>query len=191
MTSGLLYAQTGFEQYQYMGEEKLVTLVPVIHIQAPKNWYSEARYNYEEDKTFSLYVGKNFAKEKKKFSYSIIPMLGGMMGKYKGGSAGLNVNFEYKKFFMSSQPQFTFFSERKDKSYFFQWSEVGYELKPWLFVGCSLQQTYYKESKMNVIERGVLLGVATGKWTFPIYVFSPLDTSRYFILGVTFGFGKN
>jgi hypothetical protein len=183
-------AQTGFEQYAYMGPKTGFTFVPIVHVQARSNWYAEARYNYEENKTFSLYMGKNLSGTKKHLSYSLTPMIGGMLGQFKGGSAALNANLEYKKFFLSSQPQFTAFSGERDRSYIFQWSELGYELKPWLFAGVSVQQTYYTQSKTTCTEPGVLVGVTLGKWILPVYLFSPMSTSRYFVLGVTYGLGS-
>jgi hypothetical protein len=181
--------QTGFEQYHYL-EGNTYTFVPVVHVQTANNLYAEARYNYEEQKTFSVYLGKTFPKATKHLSYSFTPMVGGMLGQFKGGSAGLTMSLEYKKFFLSSQPQYTVFSGERSRSYFFQWSEVGYELTPWLFAGCSIQQTHYTQTKVNVTEAGVLMGFSLGKWIFPVYIFSPLSTSRYLVLGITYGLGS-
>ena len=183
-------SQTGFEQYSFIGQKIGFTCVPIVHVQTQNNWYAEARYNYDEEKTFSLYMGKSFSRTGKHISYSVTPMIGGMLGQFKGGSAALNASLEYKKFFLSSQPQFTAFSGERDRSYLFQWSEVGYELKPWLFAGLSIQQTYYTQSKMNITEPGVLLGVTLGKWILPVYLFNPMSTSRYFVLGITYGLGS-
>ncbi|MEP6737951.1 MAG: hypothetical protein ABJA70_20665 [Chryseolinea sp.] len=183
-------AQSGFEVYSYISQTSGFSFVPIAHFQTRNNWYAEARYNYDEVRTFSLYLGKTFSGTKKDISYSVTPMIGGMLGQFKGGSAALNASLEYKRFFLSSQPQFTAFSGERDRSYIFHWSELGYELRSWLFAGVSIQQTYYTQSKMNNIEPGILLGVTLGKWILPLYLFNPLSTSAYYVLGITYGLGS-
>ena len=173
-------AQLGFEQYSYLSPKNGISWVPIVHFKAGNNWYVETRYNYEEEKTLSLYMGKIFCRTLKHISYSLTPMVGGMLGQFKGGSVALNASLEYKRFFLSVQPQFTAFSGERDRSYIFHWSEFGYELKPWLFAGVSMQETYYTKSKVNIIEPGVLLGVTLGKWILPFYLFSPFFFTKYY-----------
>src|SRR6185295_5350638 len=39
-------AQGAFEQYCYVTQQGIMTLVPVVHYQSFTNWYVEPRYNY-------------------------------------------------------------------------------------------------------------------------------------------------
>src|SRR5688500_15781397 len=80
--------QAGMEQYYYWEKEKIFTPVTIVHIQAYKNWYVEARYNYEERASFSLYGGKMFTGGKRQFSYSLKPIAGAVMGKLSAASIG-------------------------------------------------------------------------------------------------------
>src|SRR5687768_693942 len=92
------------EQIYYVDADGRFSIGPIAAIQNSRNWYAEARYNYEDKRTVSLYVGKVFSHEGK-LSYSILPILGGVVGRYKGGSAGLNIDVEYKRFFLMSHSQ--------------------------------------------------------------------------------------
>ena len=65
----------GIEQYQYLGKGTANAIVPVLHFQNSKGWYAEARYNYDENNTFSLLGGRSFQLDKNGFS-SIVPMIG-------------------------------------------------------------------------------------------------------------------
>src|SRR5688572_7405401 len=96
-------AQSGFEQYCYWQKNKPMTIVPIVRFQNNKKWYGEARFNYEELGSFSLHVGKNFHKERGHFSYSLTPIVGGVVGKYDGLSLGLLTSAKFHDLFFSSQ----------------------------------------------------------------------------------------
>jgi hypothetical protein len=183
-----LLAQVGFEQYFYVTDKKMVTLVPVLDYQADNHMYVEGRYNYEELNTFSLYLGRTFSVSRK-VSYSVTPMLGGVIGKFKGGSAGINAAAEYRKIFFSSQSQYTCSFNESNNDFFFAWSDLGYQPLKWLYVGLSTQQTYLPHSRSLIAESGVLLGFLVKKWTFPLYSFSPFGNDTYFVLGINYSVG--
>ena len=70
------------EQYYYTGAGGS-TLVPKIFYENNKKWYGEARYNYEELRTFSFIAGKVFSNEDV-VSYSFTPVAGVVIGKFNG-----------------------------------------------------------------------------------------------------------
>jgi hypothetical protein len=175
-------AKAGFEQYSYMGAGQSNGLVPVAHYESNKKWYAEARYNYDNFQTFSLYAGKTFSKEND-FSYAFTPMIGGMIGKLKGGSLGLNTEFSFRKFNFSSQSQYSVSAESQNGNFFFTWSELYYQPLHWIYTGVTLQHTrVYRTNAL--VEPGVLLGFSFNHWSFPIYSFSPFADERYFVVGI-------
>jgi hypothetical protein len=175
-------SKAGFEQYSYMGTGQANTLVPVVHYQSNNKWYAEARYNYDDLETFSLYAGKTFSKENN-FSYSLTPMIGGMAGKLKGGSLGLNTEFSFKKFNFCSQSQYSVSAESQNNNFFFSWAELYYVPLDWIYTGLTVQHTrLYKTDA--VIEPGLLVGFSIKRWNFPIYTFRPFSGERYFVIGV-------
>jgi hypothetical protein len=182
--------QTGLEQYYYVQKKQPVVLVPVFHFQSSRNWYVEARYNYEELRSASVYIGKNFVnKNESDFSWSATPILGVIGGRFKGGSAGINVNMEYGRVSFCSQSQFSFAPKSSSDNFIFSWSEVAIEPLPWLFVGASVQYTRQVKSRNTMIEEGLVLGFNFRNWTFPVYGFNLTDSQPYFILGINLGIG--
>lgn len=172
----------GFEQYYYYSGAGGSTIVPRVYYQSKNNWCAEIRYNYEELQTFSFNAGKKFS-IKKTLSYSITPFAGIVAGKLNGGSVGANTDMDYKKLFFSSEFQYTFSIQRKIENFFFNWSELGYQLSDRIYAGLALQVTHPYETKNNW-QPGVMMGFTYKGWTFPVYAFNPLGKKRNFVLGI-------
>jgi hypothetical protein len=202
-----VHAQGGFEQYCYFSKNGDVTIVPILHYQSFDNWYVEARYNYEELNSYSLYFGKTFAsreryrlpantflmarkKRRRKFSYSVTPMVGAVTGKFKGGSIGLNLTMDYGKIFFATQSQSTFSSANEDSSFSFIWSELAYQPSKWLFSGLAFQQTHFLLNNSDSFDPGIVVGFLAGLWTFPLYVFNPVSNNQYFVAGINLRLGS-
>jgi hypothetical protein len=172
----------GLENYYYMKGQNGASMVPILYYATSSNWYGEARYNYDDDRTFSLYGGKTFSKSGT-WSYSATPLVGGMVGLMNGGSLGLNLDVDRGKFFLSSQSQYSFSFRDEMNKYFFTWSEIGFKPYKWCYTGVALQQTsMYREA--GQWETGYMLGFSAKNWTIPFYVFSVSSQQRYFILGI-------
>jgi len=180
--------QPGIEQYCYVRKNQPVSQVQLLHYQTTKKWYVEARYNYEEDKTGALYIGRTFSKDEE-LSYSITPILGGVAGKLNGGSVGFNATAGYKNIFFATQTQYTFSVEDETSNFFFSWSEIGYEFRKWIYAGAAVQQTNLWRTQTQ-IEPGAVLGFVFGNLTFPLYAFSPLSPNPYYVLGVNLTIGS-
>lgn len=176
------YGQFGFEQYSYVNNSEAISIVPMATFESTRNWYMEARFNYEEKNSFSLYFGKTFTYQKKMF-ISVTPIAGAVVGQYKGGSVGVNVDIDYRKLFYSMQSQYTFSINRANEDFLFAWSEIAYQPFKWCYFGLSTQQTYLIQSATSLFEPGLLIGFIIGSWTFPIYSFSPGSSSGYFVVG--------
>lgn len=170
-------------EYIYTGASQPFTLVPVIYYQTAGNWYVEGRYNYEEQKTMSVYAGKVFEK-KGAFSYSASPVIGVVLGRFNGGSAGVNTGFDYRRLSFSSQFQYTFSVQDQTENFFYSWSDISWRLSDNIYSGISVQQTNLYKLKLR-LEKGFFVKVVFNKWTFPFYVFSPAAKERYFVIGVT------
>ncbi|MEO6289352.1 MAG: hypothetical protein ABIO76_05505 [Ginsengibacter sp.] len=171
----------GLEQYYYSSQGSSV-IVPKVYYQSRNNWYGEMRYNYEELQTMSLIVGKMFSNDRS-LSYSVTPLSGVVLGKFKGGLIGSNITLDYKNLFFSSEAQYTFSVEKKTEDFFFNWSELGYSFTKLLYAGVALQVTHPYELKNNW-EPGLMMGLEYKSWTFPLYVFNPGAQNRNFVLGV-------
>jgi hypothetical protein len=185
--------QIGFEQNYYIRDKGTLTVGPIARYQHDKNWYVETRYNYEEIGTVSFYLGRAFTKEGD-LTYSIIPIAGGLTGKYKGYSAGVNINMEYKKLFFESQSQYTYASASDEdiSNFVFSWSELGYQPLNWFYAGVALQHTYLRPDQQHLVEPGVMIGFSIENWTFPLYSFNPLGgrNEKFFVVGIAWEWGN-
>jgi hypothetical protein len=173
-----------FEQYRISNTGQSSLYMPVLHYQHSKNWYAEARYNYEDAETFSLYLGRAFTGETNTLNYSVVPMLGGSMGRWQGISTGLNINVDLNDFFFSSQSQYSRSASGYGDHFVYDWSEVGYQSLKWLYAGLSLQHTH-ERSIGHDVQPGFMVGFTFNRFTIPVYTFEPFNKGRSFIVGVT------
>lgn len=171
------------EQYYYTRTTgTAATMTPIAHITSSNNWYGEARYNYDEVNTFSLYAGRKFSRSGI-VSWEATPLIGGLMGQMTGGSLGMNLGMDYRKLFFTSQSQYSFSIENAANKFFYNWSELGYTATSWLYAGLALQQTNVYRS-LGKMEPGCMIGFSIKNWTIPLYAFNTTDEERYFVLGV-------
>ena len=177
------------EQYSFLGGGQNSLLAPVAHYQTPKKWYAEARYNYEDIQTFSLYAGRVFS-GKDNISWSLTPMIGGMAGKLNGGSFGLNTALSYGKLNFSSEAQYSVSAATRQDNFFYNWSELWYEPFNWMYTGVALQHTRMFASN-SLVDPGVLLGFSYKQWSFPFYSFNPQSSLRYFVVGINWEWQQN
>jgi len=177
-------AQTkiGFENYNLSSKNEPFVWMPIIHRVGKKGLYTEFRYNYEERKTASVYIGKNFSHDSA-LSYSITPMLGWVFGRFNGGSVALNADADYKKFFISVQTQYTASKNGASENFFYTWAEIGYEPVEWFYTGVSTQLTKVYKERLET-EYGVLIGFNIKKINIPVYVFSPFDKKINLLIGI-------
>ncbi len=187
MLSGWWHSATaqshgGAEQYYTLQNQRSFALVPVIYFQHKNGWYAEARYNYEELETASVYAGRTFASTGD-LAVAISPIAGLVAGRFVGGSVGCNIAAEFKNFSLSSQSQYTFSIQAVSQNFTYSWTDLSYKLWHHLAGGFSLQQTgLYRTA--NKWEAGVFLLARFKKWSMPLYVFNPVTSHTCFILGL-------
>jgi hypothetical protein len=182
-------SEIGFEQYSTVGPAQTTLIMPVAYYKSRSNWYAEARYNYDEVNTVSLYAGRTF-RVNRELSYSITPMIGAMTGDANGGSIALNTEFDFRGFNFSLQSQYSINADSRSNNFFYSWSELSYQPLHWLFAGVSMQNTQvYRVATVH--EPGVLLGFSFNEIEIPIYSFNLLDKKRYIMVGVNWQFTNN
>jgi hypothetical protein len=174
--------EVSLEQYHFVSSAQPYTYMPVMHFRNTKNWYAEARYNYEDQQTFSLFLGKAFTGDQA-LSWSLVPLIGGSVGRFNGVSTGLNIDLEYNNFYFSAQSQYSVSTSMYKNQFLYSWSEVGYQSLRWLYAGVSLQHTHDR-IEGNMLDPGVLVGFTFNKFTIPVYSFVPYNKERYFIVGL-------
>ena len=174
-------SQIGLDQYYYMNN-KAFSFTPVLWYQGNSGWYAEVRYNYEAEKTLSVFMGKTFVNTSS-FSYCISTMAGVVTGEFNGVALALNAELEYKKLFFSLQSEHTFSIENRNTNFIYCWSDVGYRPFDWLSTGFSIQQTSLCGAKF---EKGFFIRAQWRNWGLPLYVFNPEKAGKYVVLGLNF-----
>jgi len=142
----------------------------------------EARYNYENLDTCSLWVGYNFSVGEK-LVLEFKPMVGGVLGNTTGIAPGYRFLLSYWKLELASEGEYVFNTRESTDSFFYNWSELSISPLDWLRVGVAIQRTKLYQSEFD-IQRGFLAGFAYKKMSFTAYIFNPDASEPTLVLGV-------
>jgi hypothetical protein len=168
--STLLYLLPG-EQY----------LLPILKADKGK-LHLEARYNYEDFNTFSLFTGYNFSGGRK-LQYTITPMLGFAVGNSDGIAPGLEMDFTLGKFELYSEMEYLFELNDKTNNYYYNWSELTFAPTDWMWLGITGQRLRAYETELEV-QRGALLGFAFNNVELTGYYFNPFSSDQFGIISL-------
>jgi len=160
---------------------------------ADRNWlHLEARYQYENLRTGSLWFGYNYSHgdvdKGSTWEFDLTPMIGGVFGRTNGIAPGLEVSLNFKnKIEASLTNEYVFDTTSKSGNFYYAWPQLTYSPVEWLQVGAVAQHTVAYKSPVSV-QRGFLVGFSHGAWEFTTYVFNPgiAGTNVVLELGVSF-----
>ena len=93
---------------------------------ADRSWlHLEARYNYENLRTGSLWAGYNFSAGKK-LVLEVTPMIGGVFGRTNGIAPGCEASLTYKKIELSIANEYVFDTMHKSGNFYYSWPQLTY-----------------------------------------------------------------
>jgi len=154
---------------------------------ADHNWvHLEARYNYEDRETGSLWLGYNVSFGEK-LVLEVTPMVGGIFGNTTGVAPGYLLTLSYKKLSLYSEGEFVFDTKNSGGKFFYNWNELTYSPTDWLRVGLASQRTRAYQTPLDV-QRGFFAGFSYRKVDFTTYVFDVGWTDPTVVLAVGFKF---
>ena len=154
---------------------------------ADHNWlHLEARYNYEDLHTGSLWVGYNFTAGKT-LQLAVTPMIGGVFGRTTGIAPGCEFSLTYKKLSFSSSNEFVFDTSSHGDSFYYSWPELTFSPVSWLRVGGVAQHTKTLNTGLDT-QRGFLVGVSVKSMEFTTYVLDPERPTPTVVLEVGYSF---
>lgn len=145
----------------------------------------EARYNYENQRTASLWAGYDFTFGKT-VQVALTPMIGGVFGRTTGIAPGLEASVTYKKIEFSLSNEYVFDTSNSAGSFYYSWPQLTYSPVGWFRVGGVAQHTKAFQTGLEV-QRGFLVGFSHKKVEFTTYVFDP-EQSPTVVLEVGFSF---
>jgi hypothetical protein len=138
---------------------------------ADHRWlHLEARYNYEDLKTGSLWFGYNFNFSPKKIDITLTPMLGGVFGRTTGIAPGSEASVTYRKFNFWVSNEYVFDTGDPSANYFYTWPQLTYTPVDWFHVGLVAQRTQAIQSDT---QGGFLVGLSGKKMEFTSYILDP------------------
>lgn len=156
-------------------------------VTADRSWlHLEARLNYEDLRTGSLWGGYNFAGGET-VEWELTPMIGGVFGNTSGVAPGYKGAVNWRKLGFSSEGEYVFDTTDSSESFFYNWSELTVSPHDWWRVGLVTQRTRAYASDRE-IQRGLLAGFSFRSVDTAVYVFNPDDGKPIAVLAVTFGF---
>jgi hypothetical protein len=140
-------------------------------ISADHGWlHLEARYNYEDLRTGSVWAGYNFSAGEK-LVLRITPMIGGVVGRTNGIAPGCEASLSYKQVELSISNEYVFDVADKSKNFYYSWPQLTYSATEWLQLGLAAQRTKAFQTKLDV-QRGFLVGLSHKQAEFTAYVFN-------------------
>lgn len=151
-----------------------------------KHLHLEARYNYEDRETGSLWIGCNF-RVGDKLTLDFTPMVGGAIGNTAGVAPGYKASLSWKHLELSTDGEFVFDLKDQAGSFFYSWSEFSYSPMEWWRAGLVAQRTKAYHTELD-IQRGLLIGISGKKLDFTTYIFNAGWTDPTVVLSLGFTF---
>jgi len=139
---------------------------------ADHEWvHLEARYNYEERDTGSVWLGYNLSGGRQ-LEWTFSPMLGAVFGKLSGVAPGYRGSLSWQALELYSEGEYVIDTANSSASYFYNWSELSLGMFDRLRIGVVVQHTHVYQSKRE-IQRGVLAGFSYQRVDLTGYFLNP------------------
>lgn len=171
--------------YLYLIPDEDITGI-VIGYADYKAIHMEARYNYENLNTGSLFGGYTF-ETGNKVSFSATPMLGAVFGEMNGIAPALELDLIWKRFEFYSESEYVFDFKEKENDFFYVWSQLSYEPFDNFVAGISVQRTKLYQTAFD-FQRGIFAQYSFWKLTTGVFYFNPFHDDHFLIfnLGIQF-----
>jgi hypothetical protein len=139
----------------------------------------EARYNYEDLRTVSTFLGLNFGLGES-LRLELTPMLGVVAGTTSGVAPGLELELSYWKLVLYSEIEYVFALVEPSDSFFHSWTELSLWPVDWGRVGVIFERTKVIETGFD-LERGFLVGLTYRRLSAAVHVINPGADAVYSI----------
>jgi hypothetical protein len=151
-----------------------------------KSLHLEARYNYEDLNTASVFAGWRL-EAGKNVEFAATPMIGGIFGQTNGFAPGLELELSYKKFDFYSETEFVIVPENSENNYVYTWLELAITPFEHFRTGLSVQRTKLYKGEFD-LQRGFLAEYSFWKMTTGVYYFDPFTSGNFLIFSLKMEF---
>ena len=154
---------------------------------ADRDWlHLEARYNYEDLETGSVWLGYNF-RGGDKLAWEFTAMLGGVFGNTTGVAPGYKGSLSWWKLELYSEGEYVIDTGDSSDSFFYNWSELTLAPADWFRFGLVAQRTRAYQSDRD-IQRGLLVGFSVEQFDVSTSLFNIDDDNPTVVLSFGFDF---
>lgn len=151
-----------------------------------KAWHMEARYNYEDVNTGSVFGGYRF-EAGDKITLGATPMVGTVFGNMNGIAPALEIDVIWKKLDFYSESEYVFDFAEKGNNFFYTWSELAITPFENFRTGMSVQKTKLYQTDLE-LQRGVFAQYSLWKLTAGFYYFNPFNEDTFLIASLAIEF---
>lgn len=151
-----------------------------------KALHLEARYNYEDRNTASLFAGWRF-ETGKNFQFGVTPMVGFAFGNTNGFVPAVELDATYKIFDFYSESEYLVDFAVRENNFFYTWSELGVSPFDFLRTGITAQKTRLYQTGLDV-QRGIFAEYSFWKLTAGAYYFNPFSKDNFVIASLSMDF---
>jgi hypothetical protein len=130
----------------------------------------EARYNYENQETGSIWAGYNLSAGSN-VVLELTPIVGGVYGKSTGIAPGYELGLTWRNLALTSDSEYMFDTRENGSSFLYSWNEISYSPTDWLHAGLVGQRNRAYHTGLDV-QRGFSVGIVHKKMDFTVYTFN-------------------
>jgi len=170
---------TTLELYAFDPPEDDAYLSPVVGF-GRGAWRFEARWQYEDLDTGSLFAGRAFTFGET-LTLELVPLLGLVAGDTDGVAPAVEAELAWRAFSFATESEYVIDLDDRDDSFFLSWNELAFSPAEWLSVGFVGSRARAYEQDLE-IDRGLLLGISAGSFGFTVYWFNPDRDESYLAL---------
>jgi hypothetical protein len=159
-------------------------LLPIVAVD--RGWlHLEGRYNYEAQKTGSVWIGWNL-EWGEKLTFALTPMLGGVFGDLNGVAPGAEWTLAWGPVELYTEFEFVIDCGDVSGSSIYGWTELSARPWDWVRGGVALQRTRSTGSPRGV-QWGPLVGFDWRMLTLSTYWFNPGQSdAQYWVVSLGF-----
>lgn len=146
----------------------------------------EARYNYEDLDTASVFAGWTF-EVGDELHAALTPMIGGVFGDTNGVAPALLVDADWRKLNFYTEAEYVFDTDDSEDNYFYSWSTLMWQFNEEFAAGVVTERTKIVDTNRN-LQVGLALTVTPGPIGFSLYAYNPGSDVDYYTLSVDLSF---
>ena len=159
-------------------------LTPILYADRG-NLHLEARYNYEDLQTFSIFGGWTFASEGE-LAVAATPMLGAAFGETEGVVPALELDVGWRRIAWYAEMEWLIDLEDRDDDFFYSWSTLTYGFTEGLSAGLVVERSKLVDTD-TAVQPGLALELSHGNAGLSLYAYDLGTDDAYLVVALGFG----